>query len=303
MLAQGPAVGLEAWVEGKDDRKRLNEYQVQHHPAKNGESSYTECFLETIDEPFRIVVGKLAGKYRVKEFRAEVRVDGSPLDSRAWLWKDRLVTWDQLIHQDADGCKKSSLKFAPLPTTDDATKVTIDPITAKEVGTIEITLTLGSYGRGHIREVDSFRLDTGTVHEKGKKFAYSVSTADSAICERPKMMYYTLVEDPTSKFSHRFIFRYRPRPVLVHMRVIDEPEASPSPPPARPARKRKSDVIDIEEATPEDKEEEGDVKPNLNAKRVKYLEEQVRLLADQLKRSRNGSNDKDDVVDLTLDDD
>ncbi|WWD05695.1 hypothetical protein V865_003776 [Kwoniella europaea PYCC6329] len=277
MLAQGPAVGLEAWVEGKDDRKRLNEYQVQHHPARNGKSSYTECFLETIDERFVITVSKRDHPLARQDFRTSLSVDGSMIDQVAWLKTSSRLEWAELWEKHGDKARRSSLKFAPLPTTDDPTKVTIDPQAMKELGWIEITLELG-------------------------EFAYSVTSAESTVCELPSILHYAFTPDKNRKFTHRFVFRYRPRPVLVQMGIIDEPEQAPSPPPPRPARKRKSDVIDIE-VTPEGEGEAGDVKPDLNAKRVRYLEEQVRLLADQLKRSRNGSNVKDDVVDLTLDDD
>ncbi|WVQ64946.1 uncharacterized protein L199_003116 [Kwoniella botswanensis] len=277
MLAQGQAVGLEAWVQGKDDRKRLNEYQVQHHPAKKGESSYTECFLETIDEAFVITLFKRDHPLASQDFRTSLFVDGSMIDQVAWLKTSSRLEWAEVWEKHEDKARRSSLKFAPLPTTDDPAKVTIDPLTMKELGSIEITLEPG-------------------------EFAYSVTSAESTVCEPPSVLHYAFTPGKNRKFTHRFLFRYRPRPVLVQMGIIDEPEPSPPPPPPRPARKRKADVVDIE-ATSEGDGEEGDVKPDLNAKRVKYLEEQVKLLADQLKRSRNGSRDEDEVVDLTLDDD
>ncbi|OCF57875.1 hypothetical protein L486_03896 [Kwoniella mangroviensis CBS 10435] len=302
MLAQGPAVGVEAWVEGKDDKKRLNEHQVQHHPAKNGESSYTECFLETIDEAFVITLSKSDHRFDRHAFRSSLFIDGSVVKNTAWLKDSPSMEWDEVWEKEGNQMKKSYLKFAPLPTTDDQTKVTIDPLTMKSLGTIEITLERGKFRESGVQQVHTHQLKNGTIHEKGKKFAYSVTAADSTVCERPSMMHYTFTPDQNRKFTHRFIFRYRPRPVLVQMGIIDEPEPSPPPTPPRAARKRNADAIDIE-AISEGEGEEGDVKPDLNAKRVKYLEEQVRLLADQLKRTRNGSKDKDDVVDLTLDDD
>ncbi|WVW80183.1 hypothetical protein I302_102160 [Kwoniella bestiolae CBS 10118] len=299
MLSEGTAAGLEAWIEGKDDKKPLNEYQVQHHKAKNGESSYTECFLETTDDPFTINIRKVSGSMEKKQFQAKAYVDGNILESRAWLRYRLSQVWDKVYERDGGDFKRSSLQFSPIPTTDDPTLVTIDPITMSKIGTIEIDLEEGTLVETGVQEARSSQLSSGTVYEKGKKFAYSVSGSDSTVCEIPKVMHYTFVPDSHKKFTHRFIFRYRPRAVLVQMRIIDEPEPSLTPAP-RPARKRKLDAIDVD-ATPEGEDE--DVKPDLNAKRVKYLEEQVKHLADQLKRSRNGSKDQDEVVDLTFDDD
>nr|XP_019050416.1 hypothetical protein I302_00848 [Kwoniella bestiolae CBS 10118]OCF29346.1 hypothetical protein I302_00848 [Kwoniella bestiolae CBS 10118] len=219
-----------------------------------------------------------------KQFQAKAYVDGNILESRAWLRYRLSQVWDKVYERDGGDFKRSSLQFSPIPTTDDPTLVTIDPITMSKIGTIEIDLEEGTLVETGVQEARSSQLSSGTVYEKGKKFAYSVSGSDSTVCEIPKVMHYTFVPDSHKKFTHRFIFRYRPRAVLVQMRIIDEPEPSLTPAP-RPARKRKLDAIDVD-ATPEGEDE--DVKPDLNAKRVKYLEEQVKHLADQLKRSRNG---------------
>nr|XP_019012043.1 uncharacterized protein I206_02881 [Kwoniella pini CBS 10737]OCF50824.1 hypothetical protein I206_02881 [Kwoniella pini CBS 10737] len=269
MLAQNHAAGFEAWVEGLDDQKRLNEYQIEHHPATEDKSSYTECFLETIDEPFKIMVNKPVKHNRNTEFRSTTKVDGHVLESFVWLKGYLTLWWDEVLEQEGGKTYTSKLKFAPTLTTDDPNQVTIDKAALSTLGTIEIILEKGKFAPSRMGNAQTTKIQAGVAHEESKKFSYSVTTTD----RKP----------------------YEPQE--------NEPESSPTPPPPPRKRKRYSEVIEIdtdEEAV--DIKGEEDVKPNLTAKRMKYLEEQIKLLSGQLKQKSKDKDADNGIVDLTKDD-
>ncbi|WWC68600.1 uncharacterized protein I206_102530 [Kwoniella pini CBS 10737] len=298
MLAQNHAAGFEAWVEGLDDQKRLNEYQIEHHPATEDKSSYTECFLETIDEPFKIMVNKPVKHNRNTEFRSTTKVDGHVLESFVWLKGYLTLWWDEVLEQEGGKTYTSKLKFAPTLTTDDPNQVTIDKAALSTLGTIEIILEKGKFAPSRMGNAQTTKIQAGVAHEESKKFSYSVTTTDRKPYEPQESMHYSFKAEHVGKIFHRFIFK-----VLVHMRIIDEPESSPTPPPPPRKRKRYSEVIEIdtdEEAV--DIKGEEDVKPNLTAKRMKYLEEQIKLLSGQLKQKSKDKDADNGIVDLTKDD-
>ncbi|WWC87922.1 uncharacterized protein L201_002822 [Kwoniella dendrophila CBS 6074] len=309
MIPDDPVIGFEAWIENKESKVKLNEYRSERSAAKVGESSYTGCYLETIDEPFRICMSKSPGYIDDSDVRISVHADGNQLYRRAWLKGDNAEQTFTQLQEEKDGKYQTSLlRFAPLPTTDDPDKVTVNPATMQNIGIIEITLECGSYRKVGYKEDQIFKIESKIADEKEKKFAYSVSGTDTTICERPKSMHYRFTPREEGEYLHRFIFRYRPRLALIQMGIIDEPEESVSPPLPPPPirRKRKSEIINVDEDE-DDKPDIGDrvtedIKPDLAAKRVKYLEEELRRVNSQLRNSRKAEKSKNDSIDLTLDD-
>ncbi|WWC60343.1 uncharacterized protein I303_102914 [Kwoniella dejecticola CBS 10117] len=307
MLSQGPSAGFEAWVEGKDHKNCLNEHQIEHHPKAETQPPYTECFLETIDEAFTINLRRMSDckcKYDLQVF---LYIDGSKIE-KGIAWRpqiSQLVQWQDTTHEREGKLYTSSFQFAPMPTTDDLAKVTIDPVAMKKLGTIEITLECGRYTEAGYGDRGTSSLVEGTMSEKAKKFAYSVGTTDSTEYKTSQEMHWTFFPKGNRRLFHRFVFKYRPKAVLEQMRIIDTPEDEQTTPAPQRKRKRSSAVIDLadEEESIVKEEGEEDVKPNLRAKRVKYLEEQVRMLTGQLKQKEKGKKANDGVVDLTQDSD
>ncbi|WVQ64955.1 uncharacterized protein L199_003125 [Kwoniella botswanensis] len=303
MLSVGNAIGFEAWVEERKDKIRLKEYQVTHHPAKGKESAYTECFLETVDQPFRIQISRLPNLKDHRDIRLSPYIDGNLLLAKAWLKDHKSCQWDHIVQKQEQGKRetiKSSLYFTPLPTTDDRTKVTISPETLRTLGTIEIVLEVGSYKPTGYEARHTSKLDKkGTIHEKTKKLPYAISAVNGEQYELPRTMHYIFTPAAKGSKLYRFLFKYRPRPALVFLKVIDEPAQSHYV--SRVSIKRKSSSVG--EAIEVVDDQEGEPNPSLQAKRVKYLEEQVRRLSSQHSQSLEAARKNDEIIDITSADD
>ncbi|WWC60360.1 uncharacterized protein I303_102931 [Kwoniella dejecticola CBS 10117] len=324
MLAPNSEAGFEAWVGRKDSPERLSEYQITHHLSTHEQPAYSECYLETIDEPFEIRISKrhvARGNHVQKKFgknahmgyRAECRVDGISLSYSCWKERYKDKCWNQVIERDEDGKSySSSLKFAPLQTTDDPDQVTIDANKLQNLGLIEITLTRGYW-------VEQARNDA-RGQGKPKKWKNDVAdekmkkTTDRREIENQGHRHSYNFVPSTPVPEYKFVFKYRPRAALMIAGIIDEPPP-PSPEPARKRqtkRKRGSLFIDpsVEREDDDDNEDDVDVdvdvkpKVKIEGKRVKYLEDQVRMLSSELHNVRNGAKgtSKGHPVDLTLDD-
>ncbi|WVF65815.1 hypothetical protein IAT40_000552 [Kwoniella sp. CBS 6097] len=292
MLSNGKGKGFEAWVESKDDRVRLNEYQVEHHPARDGKSAYTECFLETIDEPFRIKVTKLASLRIKSDWECSCLIDGKNLSYNIWFERHIAKRWKSVYQEENGQYYKCSLLFSPLSTTDDKSKVTIDSSAWSTMGSIELVLKKGKYRPSYKLGLHVGSSAQGTADEKAKKFAYTVSTGERELVPNTAVTSYTFTPSGSGEVFYRFVFKYRPRAVLVQTRIIDEPE------PEEPARPRKRKHANESAIALEGEEEEDDVKPSL-AKRLKYLEGRVQELNSENKRLRAGGSSANDSIDLT----
>ncbi|WRT65739.1 uncharacterized protein IL334_002687 [Kwoniella shivajii] len=298
MLSDGDGAGFEAWVEGKNSKIRLNEHQVRHQAGNDGGPPYTECFLETNDEPFRIKIQKSPSTHGQSDYRCRAYVDGTLLGPSVWRSENESMGWDHIYQKSGGEHFSVSLQFSPI-----SDEVTLDLSKMKSIGNIELVLEKGAF-RFKRRGRDSITdLVNGTADEKSKKGTIPEKTEESQVD------YYTFIPSKRDKHFYRFVFKYRPRVVLVQTRIIDEPEIedSATAPMIRPKRKRYSGVIDMvdtdEEKVKEEEEEEEDTKPNIKAKRIKYLEDQVRLLSSENKQLREGGSSIRDPVDLTFDED
>ncbi|WVQ93454.1 hypothetical protein IAU59_000528 [Kwoniella sp. CBS 9459] len=169
MKSEGEGKGFEAWVESRDGRVRLNEYQVEHHPTRDGKSAYTECYLETIDDPIRIKVAKLPTLTLKTDWSCRCSIDGNDLSYSVWLAKFPTHRWKRIYQKDGNQHYICSLQFSPLPTTDDATQVTIKPTAWKDLGSIEITLQRGTWSPSRPHGLNVSDLTEGTADEKSKK--------------------------------------------------------------------------------------------------------------------------------------
>ncbi|WWC87924.1 uncharacterized protein L201_002824 [Kwoniella dendrophila CBS 6074] len=294
MLSEGEAAGFDAWVEGKEDEKRLTEYQVKHHRAAKGESSYTECFLETIHQPFRINLRKLEDFKELWDFRVIIHIDGNAFDCRAWRYVDNifLISWGSALKEKDGGHFTSDLVFAALPTTDDPEQITINHLTSKNLGTIEVAIDRVVCESGNLQEeetpYDGFIY--GTLDEKGK------NSANMVPCKRGEIIYCNL-EPGSEKPFHRFVFHYRARPVLIQMGIIVDPDNLPGLPLAQRKRKRSSFFLD-----PVIGSDEEDVKPDLRITHLNYLQDRIKALTARIKSAENGIIEQRDVIDLTADD-
>ncbi|WWD05685.1 hypothetical protein V865_003766 [Kwoniella europaea PYCC6329] len=244
-------------------------------------------------QPFRIRISRLPNLKNHRDIKLSPYIDGNLLLAKAWLRDHDSCQWDSIVQRQGQGKRgtiKSSLYFAPLPTTDDLTKVTISPQALTTLGTIEIVLEVGSYKptgyeARHTSELD----EKGTIHEKTEKLPYAISTVNGEKYELPRTMHYIFTPAAKGSKLYRFLFKYRPRPALVLLKVIDEPAQSHYV--SRANLKRKSSSIG--EATEVVDDQEGEPNPSLQAKRVKYLESQ----------SLEAARKNDEIIDLTSADD
>ncbi|WWD05693.1 hypothetical protein V865_003774 [Kwoniella europaea PYCC6329] len=322
MLGESTGAAFEAWVGDKETGERLNEYQIEHHPAEDGQPAWSECFLETIDEPFQIKVvktdldsasgrGSRSSHRQAKQgISCVCTIDGESLSYSIWFDDSKSHGWTSVYEKDEMDGKvyKASLNFAPLPTTDEVDKITIDDNKLKQLGVIEITIHKGYYMPAGPAGIKCSNIKVGTADEKAKKFSYTVGTSNrEEVRETDKVRtsytfypYHPLVKD------YRFVFKYRPRAMLVHSGIINEPPPLPQrlsgPPRNNSKRKRNSEHSEVTLIS-DDENEGRDVKPDLERKRVKYLEDQVKKLSSELNNLKKGGKSKVDAVDLTLDDD
>ncbi|WVF65818.1 hypothetical protein IAT40_000555 [Kwoniella sp. CBS 6097] len=291
MIGLGNGEGFEAVVENKTTSESLNEHQIQHHPAQDGKSAYTECYLETIDEPFRIKISKLPTMDLVTDWHCRCTIDGHDLDYPIWYNSVPFHDWDKVYQDEGGQVYSSDLIFAPLPTTDDKDEITFDPLAWNTLGSIELVLRRGAFTPSAMAKPFVASLTQGTADEKAKKFAYTVG--------HPGETYY------------RFIFKYRPRAVLIQHHIIEEPEVKEPPPLLRQRKRARTSVDTLQGQTKEDEtdidgdnsdddesDESGDVKPDVT-KRMRLLEEQVRNLRSENERLRAGDSSFDEPIDLT----
>ncbi|WVF65838.1 hypothetical protein IAT40_000575 [Kwoniella sp. CBS 6097] len=318
MFSQGKEVGFEAWVEARDDKKRLNVYQMEHHPAKDGQPAYTECFLETIDEPFRIVIEKLPGFRNKLDWQCQCLVDGIDLEDDAWPKETDRVERDHVYHQpqDGSGVLKSSLKFAPMQTSDDNEKITVSDEALTKYGTIEIILRRIIFTFVGTEEPAVTSLQQGIINEKCAK-----PTEDENVELYDVDSYTFRYPRGKGKSSYRFLFKYRPRVELIRAKIIAATEADAGLLGPGPSKKRKRqrmwNPIDLTISSDEEERpgvdvyvkseqefdfKEEDIKPHKLARRNKYLEERNSELLAEVKRLRGAKRGEGPAVDLTLDD-
>ncbi|OCF43334.1 hypothetical protein I317_02772 [Kwoniella heveanensis CBS 569] len=277
---------LEAWVEGKDNKKRLNEHQIQYHPARDGQSAYTECFLETIDETFRIVVEKLPQLHFKSDWRCRVYINGAKLQNSVWQAKDDRYEKNSIQRlQGGSTIVKSSLRFAPLMTTDDPAKITLTGQNLQQMGSIEVTLQRGLWRFSARGLPNTAQLHQGIADEKGKKFAYTNQTADDKTEAVQAVNRYTFTS--SGPVYYRFLFK--PGPSRKRIRLSDPIDLTLS-----------EDELDVD-VKPELEVDKKDVKPSILAKRNAYLEARVQELIAENKRPRRGSRKTTPTIDLTLD--
>ncbi|WVW80190.1 hypothetical protein I302_102167 [Kwoniella bestiolae CBS 10118] len=311
MLSEGKAVGFEAWVDSKEDKIRLNEYQVTHHLAQGEKSAYVECYLETIDQPLRIQISRLPTLEDRRDIKVSTHIDGNLLRAKAWLGGEVSCRWDKIVQESAtgeEGFITSSLHFTPLPSTDDPTKVTFSPNVLTTLGTIEIILQVGSY-RANRRKGQSVSsaITSGNrvVDEKERKLPYAISARNDKKYDLPMLMHYTFTPVSTGSRLYRFLFKYRPRPSLIHLGIIEsetqEPEKPFTPPTPQTSLKRKlppfTTEIDLE-----DKEDQV-VGSQRQAQRIRYLEERIKILSSSQKETLEAAMENGEVIDMTSEDD
>ncbi|WWC87927.1 uncharacterized protein L201_002827 [Kwoniella dendrophila CBS 6074] len=235
MLSEDPQL-LEAWVESSMTGKRLNEYKINHHPAVDGKDyPYTECFLETTDEPFAIHL-RMKDKrlFDSREWRAKCCVDGRKLGSS---WDSPSRVFSRIIQEEDGKLLESKLKFSPLPTTDEEQQVSIDSKTLQALGTITIQIQSGKWIPNTNKRKNWSKLVSGVAHEKSKKIPYVVQACDTKIAPETPKICYNFHPDKKGSAFYRFVFNYRPRPVLQLIGAINENEL-----PEIPSQKRKSPI-------------------------------------------------------------
>ncbi|WVQ78859.1 hypothetical protein IAT38_000950 [Cryptococcus sp. DSM 104549] len=266
MRSEGLYEGFEAWVEGKEDGIRLNEYeyQIRQHERSGTRGPHATCYLETIDKPFRVKVQKTAPFANSRDWNVIFKLDGVEMKGCAW----------QPFNTQSD------LMFSPVPTTDDANKISLTGEDMKAVGIIEITFSYGVVTPGYVGEIAPAVVKTGVANEKAKKFAYSVKSTNAKRVVGPQTTQCSNFQpSPDGRNWFTFVFNYRSRHVLVKTHVIDEPEPqaalalAPRPParPAVPARRSGERgavrVIDMDDVVAEE-----DVKPRVKSKMMLDLE-------------------------------
>ncbi|WWC96914.1 hypothetical protein V866_003789 [Kwoniella sp. B9012] len=302
MLSEGKAVGFEAWVESKNDKIRLNEHQVTYHPQEGEGLAYSECFLETIDQPFRIKICRLPILKDRRDIQLKLYIDGNLLKTQAWQDHKPTCEWDRIILQQEQGTAQtvqSLLRFTPHPSTDDPDEVTITSDDMQTLGTIEIIMKVGSYSPACYRSsTPSTMKDIGVVNEKERKLPYSTSATDCHKYEVKPSRHYKFTPASEGSKLYRFLFKYRPRPALILLGLIREPARSPSLP--RASLKRKfspvKDAVHLEdhqESPPSSQQ----------AKRIRYLEDQVQRLSSQQSQTLEAARKNDEIIDLTSIDD
>ncbi|WWC87926.1 uncharacterized protein L201_002826 [Kwoniella dendrophila CBS 6074] len=313
MFGRDAGIHFDAWVGNLSNEERLNEYQITHHPASPGQSAWSECFLEATEDEFQVKISKRATfltKRKVKKpkdgilgIHCDCMIDGQRLPYNVWWDRKPEHQWKCIVEKDEIDGKMyhANLKFAPLQTTDDPDQVTVTSQTSQKLGTIEIILWSGYFIPGPKQAIATSSLRNDVADEKSKKFSYTVSPSTRTEMQQThasSVHIHALTLNP----DYKFVFKYRPRPVLLHTGIIDEPAPPPQAIPDPPKRKRS---LAVEQAilVEDDENIDRDVKPDLERKRMKYLEDQVKKLSSEQKHLRKSGKTKAEAVDLTLDDD
>ncbi|WWC96919.1 hypothetical protein V866_003794 [Kwoniella sp. B9012] len=221
MLSNQPK-HLEAWVESNVDGKSLNEYQVMHHEKDPDGYPYTECFLETIDETFTIKIKMNdIDLFERHGWYSRCRVDGLRLPGSRWKYRP-INTFDTLKERKDGKVYESKLKFACLATTDEEEQVTIGGDTLNKIGTIKIDIEFGEWIAGSSTRKGYLASPvSGVVHEKIKKIPFVIQGSDPVITPDQDHIKYDFYPSKEGMKYYRFIFNYRPRPVLELMGVIE----------------------------------------------------------------------------------
>ncbi|KAK6907385.1 hypothetical protein I203_101379 [Kwoniella mangroviensis CBS 8507] len=222
-------IPLEAWVESNVGGKRLNEYQVLHHEKDQKGYPYTECFLETIDETFSIKIKMNdVDIFERHGWYSRCRIDG--LSSPGSRWKYRAInTFDTLKERKDGKVYESKLKFASLATIDEEEQVTIGGDILSKLGTIRIDIQFGEWIADSSTHKGYLTIPiSGVVHEKVKKIPFVIQGSDPVITPDQEYIKYDFHPSKEGMKYYRFIFNYRPRPVLELMGVIENVSAAPS---------------------------------------------------------------------------
>ncbi|WVQ64945.1 uncharacterized protein L199_003115 [Kwoniella botswanensis] len=199
MFSKGSGEGFEAWVESKDKKERLIEHQVCHHLSSADQTPRTECFLETIDQPYIICIKKLPSLVYKGDWKCDIWVDGVHLQSHS-IWHSfvEIDRVKEVLEHKGGQFHESSLKFSPLLTTSDQENVTLTQSDIKHLGTIIVQLTPSTWKLVGAGPPQGVKINPKVGDEKAK----NLSLTDS----RP------------------FTFNYRSRVKLKLMRVIEEAE-------------------------------------------------------------------------------
>ncbi|WWC87923.1 uncharacterized protein L201_002823 [Kwoniella dendrophila CBS 6074] len=362
MFSEGETGGFEAWVESKDDCTRLSnydftviatdcsptklivsvcvivygelmsalldEYQVTHHPAKGSASSYTECILEMIERPFRIVIRKTE-KYDDKcDIQTDLSEDGNELAGNGWIYSPSIssLKWDSWLQYKDGQHYSSSLVFSPLLTTDNVDKITVNSECLDKLGIIEIALQRGKYGKPEIRQRKVYnKYVSGTIHEKAKKLPHSVTPGDVNPCVRKDWLWYPF-RPFSDKLLHRFIFKVVSTAISINpdgnyrwvvppcdkeegdsnltgiLPMLDDPEESQSSTFHSLKRKcpDKEPTVGIK---PEEGHNKFDTRLSFDLAHLNYLEMRIKAMENNMKRLRSGIKPPTEIIDLTSDND
>ncbi|WWD05696.1 hypothetical protein V865_003777 [Kwoniella europaea PYCC6329] len=221
MFSKGSGEGFEAWVERKDKKERLIEHQVCYHLSSADQSPRTECFLETVDQPYHICIKKLPSLVYKGDWKCDIWVDGVHLPSHS-IWHSfvEINRVKDVLENKGGQFHESSLKFSPLLTTSDRETVTLTQSDIKHLGTIIIQLTPGTWklvGAGPLQDV---KINPKVGDEKAK----NLSLTDSRPVHYTSSNLYKFLPTQPKKISYQFTFNYRSRVKLKLMRVIEEAE-------------------------------------------------------------------------------
>ncbi|WWC87913.1 uncharacterized protein L201_002813 [Kwoniella dendrophila CBS 6074] len=249
---------LEAWIEEKESKIRLNEYQVEHIPGNQIDPPTTICFLEITNEPFTINLEKSERLFIGSDLRAICEIDKRDIGFSIWKADLYQISWKSIWERDErNRLYKSSLKFDVVPTTTDPRKVDISTDDLESIGTISITITPGTTKRCRSpREVETFDKVKGKAMENR-------GTSDRVKSEEWQPPFYDFKPSGNGRPYHRFIFNYRSRPVLKFFEIIKSNKNSLSSTSSRrfmpskikkeilstPSRGKRSDISDFKDTS------------------------------------------------------
>ncbi|WVW80182.1 hypothetical protein I302_102159 [Kwoniella bestiolae CBS 10118] len=160
------------------------EHQISSYPSSEQDPARTECFLETIDQPYAICIKKLPDLAYKGDWRCHTFIDG----------------------------------FSPLLTTDEKENITLTLDNLKDLATIVIKLTPGTWKPSpNVQRRKGVELNAKVGDEKAKNLTDSKEVYAGPT---PHSHFYSA----QSEVFYQFTFDYRSRVKLKLKRVIEEPE-------------------------------------------------------------------------------
>ncbi|WVQ78121.1 hypothetical protein IAT38_000202 [Cryptococcus sp. DSM 104549] len=165
-----------------------------HEYGMEGGVPFSECYLETIDEPFDITLSRTGDLLTTCDINAFTDIDGQHIKSMSMADGRATAHFGTYKYADEEGrLVQSVLRFRPLPTTDDPDEATVTEAQVDRLGTVEVTFRMGERrefwvdgrgGRGGGMRRNSRALEVGVADERIKKMAYAVTTSDAMPCSR-----------------------------------------------------------------------------------------------------------------------